>query len=291
MGSRYGGLKQLDPMGPSGETVLDYAVYDAMRAGFGRIVFVIRRDIERPFRETVGRRYAGHIELDYAFQELNDLPEGHAVPPGRTKPWGTAHALRAARHVVDCPFAVINADDFYGADAYRVLAGYFKQCESASQEPLCMVGYPLSHTLSEHGSVNRGICTGRDGKLESVGEVTEIQRAPDGRIRGLDSDGRLIDIEPEVPVSMNFWGFSPAIFSGLEAHFLAFLKERGNETKAECYIPSFVDTLIRAGTHECDLLTTSADWFGVTYPADKPHVQKQLKALTDARLYPSPLMT
>jgi hypothetical protein len=290
MGSRYGGLKQLDPMGPAGETVLDYSVFDAMRAGFGKVVFVIRRDIESAFRESIGRRYEQRIEIAYAFQQLDDLPAGYAVPQGREKPWGTAHALRAARDLITGPFAVINADDFYGADAYRVLAGYFPE-NSARKLPLCMVGYPLANTLSPHGSVNRGICESRAGKLLSVSEVTGIARQADGSITGTNERGERIVLEPDRLVSMNFWGFTSEIFQPLEEHFREFLKARGSELKSECYIPSFVDALIHNGVTECDLLETRASWFGVTYPQDKPVVQERLGELIRQGAYPTPLMS
>lgn len=290
MGSRYGGLKQLDPMGPHGETVLDYSVHDALRAGFGKVVFVIRRDIEEPFRKTIGKRYEHQAELDYVFQDLNDLPEGHTVPEGRHKPWGTAHALRAARHSVTGPFAVINADDFYGADAYRVMAEYFAGCAASNQAPLAMVGYPLSHTLSEHGAVNRGICRSDNGKLQSVEEVTDIQMDRTGTVLGSNRKGEEIRLDPESLVSMNFWGFSDLLFQPLERHFSNFLKYEAHVLNAEFYIPSFVDDMIARENAVCDLLQTSANWFGVTYPGDKPFVQQHLRELIEQGVYPSPLL-
>lgn len=290
MGSRYGGLKQLDPMGPAGETVLDYAVYDALRAGFTRVVFVIRRDIESAFRESIGKRYEQHIEIAYAFQQLDDLPPGHRVPDGRVKPWGTAHAVRAARDIITGPFAVINADDFYGAHAYCVLAGYFPE-NSSRRLPLCMVGYPLANTLSAHGSVNRGICESRAGKLLSVSEVTGIARQADDTISGTNERGERIELEPDRLVSMNFWGFTADLFPLLEKHFLEFLTAHGGELSSEFYIPSFIDALIRSGETSCDLLETRATWFGVTYPQDKPVVQERLRGLIRQGAYPTPLMS
>ncbi|NDV63001.1 NTP transferase domain-containing protein [Puniceicoccales bacterium CK1056] len=291
MGSRYGGLKQLDPMGPNNETVLDYSVHDAMRAGFGKVVFVIRRDIEEAFRESIGKRYEKQVEIGYAFQELDDLPAGFLVPEGRTKPWGTAHALRAARDQVIGPFAVINADDFYGADAYRVLADYFSSNKGSGKLPMCMVGYPLVNTLSEHGSVNRGICESRDDQLLSVREVTGIARKENAIITGEEADGKPVELDPKSLVSMNFWGFTAEIFDPLESAFSAFLETYGEEPKSEFYIPAFIDELIRTGKTSCDLLQTSASWFGVTYPGDKPIVQQRLRELIADDVYPSPLMS
>lgn len=289
MGSRYGGLKQLEPMGPHGETLLDYSVHDALRAGFGKVVFVIRRDIEDPFRKTVGKRYQDRIEIDYAFQDLHDLPGDHTLPEGRSKPWGTAHAILAARDVVTGDFAVINADDFYGADAYAVIAEYFRTCTAGNRAPLCMVGYSLDRTLSNHGSVNRGLCTGSNGLLQSVEEIIDIERDREGTILGTDNNGREIRLQPEAPVSMNFWGFSKQIFNPLERHFINFLKHHGGALSREFYIPTFVDDMIAHEGVNCDLLQTSASWFGVTYPGDKPFVQEHLQALIDTGVYASPL--
>ena len=290
MGSRYGGLKQLDPMGPHGETVLDYSVYDAVRAGFGRVVFVIRRDIEKAFRETVGKRYEKRVDIDYAFQELDDLPEGYSVPEGRTKPWGTAHAVRAARQTVRGPFAVINADDFYGAGAYRRLNDYFGHCASHNRAPFAMVAYQLANTLSRHGPVNRGLCQLGDGQLRKVEEMTDIQRDRQGTILGTDASGSEVSLPEDAPVSMNFWGFSDLLFNPLERHFVDFLKYGPRGLTAEFYIPTFVDDLITREGAACDVLETDAHWFGVTYPGDKPFVQQHLGDLIRDKVYPSPLL-
>jgi hypothetical protein len=292
MGSRYGGLKQMDPMGPNGETVLDYSVFDAIRAGFGKVVFVIREDFAEAFREGVGTRFAGRIEVDYAFQKLNDLPDGFSIPQGREKPWGTAHAVRAARHVIDGPFAVVNADDFYGADAYQVIARWFASLtEDGGKSHYSMVGYPLKNTLSDHGAVNRGICrTGDDRLLTDVEEVVEIARGDDGVARGTRLDGSIAEIADDSPVSMNFWGFTRSFFDQIEAHFTGFLRERGGEMKSECYIPTVVDDLIRRDEADCLVLDTSARWFGVTYPDDKPHVVESIAGLVADGTYPSPLV-
>jgi hypothetical protein len=291
MGSRYGGLKQMDPMGPCGETVLDYSVFDAIRAGFGKVVFIIREDFADAFKDSVGARFAGRIEVDYAFQKLDDLPLGFRVPEGRTKPWGTAHAVRAARHVTQGPFAVINADDFYGADAYQSVARWFASTAGdAAKDHYAMVGYPLRNTLSDHGSVNRGICqTDADGLLTEVEEVVDIARDADGIARGTALDGSRLEIADRCPVSMNFWGFTRPFFDQLEEHFTAFLREKGGEQKSECYIPTVVDDLIRRGTADCRVLDTTSSWFGVTYPEDKPHVVASIAKLVAAGDYPSPL--
>jgi len=284
MGSRYGGLKQLDPMGPSGQTMLDYAVQDAARAGFSKVVFVIRRDFEAAFRRQVGGRYADQVEVAYAFQAIDDLPEGFRAPEGRVKPWGTAHAVRAARAVVAEPFAVINADDFYGRAAYEEMAGHLSGLEDLGRLDLSMVGYRLDRTLSPHGSVNRGICRLNGDRLQSVREYTDIRLDPDGILRGEPPSGGRERLEPEATVSMNFWGFTPALFQDLEAGFIRFLEARGGEAKSEYYIPAVVDDLISKG-RECRVLPTESPWFGVTYPEDKPRVVECIRRLTEAGDY------
>jgi hypothetical protein len=290
MGSRYGGLKQIDPMGPSGETVLDYSVFDAIRAGFSKVIFVIREDFAEAFREAVGARFAGKIEVAYAFQKLDDLPEGFTVPEGREKPWGTSHAILAARHEIDRPFAVINADDFYGADAYQQAASFLRSDPPKDQKhPCALVGYQIVNTLSDHGAVNRGICQIADGLLQGVEEVVEISRKDTHEIEGRGIDGRACLIDEEVVVSMNLWAFPVSFLDDLMAHFTRFLQDRGTELKSECYIPTVVDDLINSGGVDCHVLETSSSWFGVTYPADKPHVVACIKALVDAGEYPTPL--
>lgn len=291
MGSRYGGLKQMDPMGPNGETVLDYSVYDAIRAGFTRVVFIIREDFADAFKEGVGGRFANRIQVDYAFQRLDDLPAGFSVPAGRAKPWGTAHAVRAARDIVAEPFAVINADDFYGRDAYQRAAEFLKNPGSdTTLSHYAMVGYPLENTLSAHGDVNRGICE-RDaaGLLTEVEEYVAIERESDGTVRGNALDGTRRPITENTPVSMNFWAFTPCFFEKLEAEFTAFLSASGSAEKSECYIPSVVDALIRSGKADCRILDTTSHWFGVTYPADKPHVVESIQRLIAAGEYPASL--
>lgn len=289
MGSRYGGLKQIDAMGPAGETVLDYSIFDALRAGFGDVVFVIRRDILEPFRATVGARWEPRIPCRYVFQELDDVPAPFAVPAGRAKPWGTAHAIRAARDAIRGPFAAINADDFYGADAFRVLAQDLAD-ESQPAAAHAMAAFRLDQTLSENGTVSRGVCLSNgDGLLAGIEEHTQVARNADGR--GLADlaapDAPLTGAEP---VSMNCWGFRPSIFGELESAFVDFLSSpQATAPKAEFTIPAVIDGMIRSGRGTVALLPTTSRWFGVTYHDDKPLVQAAVRALVAAGTYPSPL--
>lgn len=290
MGSRYGGLKQLDPMGPNGEVILDYSVYDAIRAGFGKVVFVIRRDFEDAFKDQVGARFTGKIEVDYAFQSLDDLPRGFCVPEGRVKPWGTAHALRAARHVIKEPFGVVNADDFYGADAFQKAAQFLTSLQSTEgRAHYGMIGYPLKNTLSDHGDVNRGICGIKEGYLDSVEEFTKIIKEQDGVCRGNSLHGERKEVDPEELVSMNFWVFPTSFISEVEEHFTRFMSAHGSEPKSECYIPTVVDELIHRGTADCRVIRTSANWLGVTYPSDKPAVVESIANLVKQGAYPAKL--
>jgi len=277
MGSRYGGLKQLDGVGPAGETILDYAVFDALRAGFGRLVFVIRRDFESLFREQIGARYAGRVPVDYAFQSLEDLPEGFQLPPGREKPWGTGHAVWAARNAVAGNFAVINADDFLGRDAFAQLAGFFAQPEADH----AMVGYRLGNTLSEQGAVSRGVCqVSAEGELTAVIEHTGIHGEDVGA--GRPFSGAEI-------VSMNCWAFQPSFWEGLERQWQAFLAEAVSVPKSEFYLPAAVSAEINAGRTRVAVRATSANWFGVTYREDKPIVAATLARLVAEGEYPAPL--
>ena len=280
MGSRYGGLKQFDPMGPNGETLLDYSVFDALRAGFGRVVFVIRQDFSVAFKARVGARYAGRIDVDYVFQDLHDVPDGFSVPSERVRPWGTLHAVLAARNAVDGPFAVINADDFYGLDAYRQVTRFFSCADpTAGSGHYCMVGYPIGHTLSASGGVNRGICLETDGFLTSVEEHTGIISGTDGRCQGDNLQGERVVFSADALASMNFWGFTPDVFERMGRFFADFLHARGDESNAECYIPSAVDHLVRAGEADCRILKTDGTWFGVTYPQDKPASMENIRRL------------
>jgi len=290
MGSRYGGLKQMDPMGPNGETVLDYSVYDAIRAGFDRVLFVIRRDFEQAFRDHVSARFADRIQVDYAFQELNDLPSGFTVPPGREKPWGTAHAVLAARDQITGPFAMINADDFYGRDSYEKLAAFLRGASTGGDRAhFCMIGFRLGNTLSDFGSVARGVSRqNADGKLETVVEMTKIFRTPGGAENRQD-EANPVALSGDELVSMNMWGFTPDLMPLLDAKFTAFLHASGTELKSECYIPLVVDELIREGLCEVDVLPTASAWFGVTYREDKPFVSASIAKLIAEGRYPESL--
>lgn len=277
MGSRYGGLKQLDPVGPSGETILDYAVFDAIRAGFGRVVFVIRRDFETVFREQIGGRYADQIEVDYAFQSLDQLPVGASLPAEREKPWGTGHAVWCAREVIPGSFAAINADDFLGRDAFAQLAGFL----AAPDADHAMVGYRLGNTLSEQGSVSRGVCAvGEDNLLREVIEHTGIAREDVGAGRTFTGD--------EI-VSMNCWAFQPSFWEGLDRQWQEFVSTRLPEPKAEFYLPGAVSAEIAADRTTVRVRPTTASWFGVTYREDKPRVQATLTAMVDQGEYPASL--
>lgn len=289
MGSRYGGLKQLDPMGPHGETVLDYSVFDALRAGFNKVVFVIRRDFEEEFKTKVGSKFDQKVNVQYAFQDLHDLPDGYTVPEGRVKPWGTTHAVLAAESQIDGPFAMINADDFYGRDAYAKLAENLKTLRPKNGiTQYSMVGFKLRNTLSEHGSVSRGVCTSKEGKLTTVTEMSKIFKTPTGASNQEDPNNP-VELTGEELVSMNFWGFTTDLFPQLHVAFEDFLKNHGADPKSESYIPKVVDALIKTGQAEVEVLETTSTWFGVTYPEDKNIVVKSIKELTDAGEYPSPL--
>lgn len=287
MGSRYGGLKQVDPVGPSGEAILDYSVFDAKRAGFGKVVFIIRKDFEDVFREKVGAKYENEMEVAYAFQDLADLPAPWAVPEGRSKPWGTAHAIRSARDVVSEPFAAINADDFYGRDAFAKL-GAFLSAPAAADGKLhfAMVGYNLSLTLSDHGSVARGICTvDGSGYLAGVEEMTKLVRAGDCA-ENREDPASPARVPLDARVSMNLWGFTPELFTELEKRFPAWLAVNGAKEKSEWYIPFVVDEMIKDGTADAKVLPTESSWFGVTYREDRPLVVDAIRKLVDAGEYP-----
>ena len=288
MGSRYGGLKQLDPMGPNGETLMDYSVFDALRANFGKVVFIIRKDIEEAFKKQIGSKYEKFVPVEYAFQDLNDLPGGFKAPEGRVKPWGTGHAIYAARNVVKGPFVVINADDFYGQDGYQKLADFL--CSSKNNE-FAMCGFKMKNTASENGSVSRGLCTtNADGNLVDVVEHTKIVVENGKYISKLD-DGSSVEIPGEAVVSMNMWGFQDSLFDYLEELFTAFLKEKGTELKSEFYIPFVVDSLVKAGRCTTKVLVSESAWFGVTYPEDKPLVQESLRKLIGQGTYPEKLFS
>ncbi len=286
MGSRYGSLKQMDGVGPSGEAIIDYSIYDAIRAGFGKVVFVIRKSFGQEFREIfTPERFSKKVEVAYVYQELDNLPEGYTVPEGREKPWGTNHAVMMAAKEIHEPFAVINADDFYGADAYKVIGDCLRELDG-QRNRYCMVAYELSKTLSENGTVSRGVCSvGEGGFLEGMVERTQIERMPDGRIVYHDG-GADEPLAENTPVSMNLFGFTPEYFDYAEAFFKEFLAQRGSELKSECYMPSVVNKLIQEGTASLRVLYSSAQWFGVTYKADRAPLVKRIGELVEAGVYP-----
>jgi hypothetical protein len=283
MGSRYGGLKQIDPVGPNGETIIDYSIHDALRTGFGKVVFVIRHDIEQTFREVVGSKFEKRLPVEYAFQELNKIPAGFAVPPNRTKPWGTGHAILVAEPLIREPFAMINADDFYGAETFRVLGQYLGQVRNDSND-YAMVGFTLRQTLSEHGTVARGVCqVNGAGMLQQIVEMLKIEKRGTGARLG---DQELAGDEP---VSMNFWGFTPTLFSQLRVELESFLKLHGREEKSELLIPTVVNTLVHDGRARCKVLRTTSSWFGVTYKDDRPVIIEGIRKLIAAGEYPARL--
>ncbi|MDR1192323.1 MAG: NTP transferase domain-containing protein [Verrucomicrobiales bacterium] len=289
MGSRYGGLKQMDPMGPNGETVLDYSVYDAARAGFGSVTFIIRPDFADLFKQQVTAKFADKIPVRFAYQELTQLPAGFSVPAGREKPWGTGHAVLCARDAVPGRFAAINADDFYGADSYRQLARFLTADHDESRRAqFCMVGFRLDQTLSAHGSVARGICvTDAAGRLRSVNEMTKIVKTAAGAEN--QEAGNAATLSGAEPVSMNMWGFTPRYFDFLETAFAEFLRAQGGELKSEFFIPKHVDAIVQAGLADCRVLTTDSAWFGVTYREDRPLVMENIRRLIAAGAYPERL--
>ncbi len=288
MGSRYGGLKQLDGLGPNGETIMDYSVFDAIRAGFGKIVFVIRKDFENDFRNIVLKKYEGKVPCEVCFQSIDKVPAGSTYNTERTKPWGTNHAVLMAKDIIKEPFAVINADDFYGKESFEVLAQFLCSVEG-KHNAYCMAGYRVGNTLSENGSVSRGVCqTDADGFLTDVVERTSIERI-NGNIVFKDENGTLVQLHENTPVSMNMWGFTPEYFTYSEEAFKQFLKEHGQELKAEFYIPTVVNDLIVAGKATCKVLDTTAKWFGVTYAQDRQGVVDKIANLIQKGIYPHKL--
>jgi len=285
MGSRYGGLKQIDPVGPAGETIIDYSIFDAMRAGFGKLVFVIRKDIEQQFREIVGARFEKRIAVEYVFQELDKLPAPYRLPAGRTKPWGTTHAILMAEGVIRENFAAINADDFYGQEAYQVLAKHL----IAGTADYAMVGFILKNTLSAHGSVARGVSrVDAHNYLTNIVEMMKIE--PDGSgAKNTEADGQVTKLTGDEAVSMNFWGFTPALFPQIKVEFEKFLKKAGGEQKSECYIPATVGELVTSGRARCKVLRSSDSWFGVTYREDRPQVVESIRQLIAQGKYPEQL--
>lgn len=288
MGSRYGSLKQLDPLGPNGETIMDYSVYDAMRAGFGKVVFVIRESFADDFSREVLSKFDKEIPCEVCYQSIDKIPAGYDVNPERSKPWGTNHAVLMAKDIIHEPFAVINADDFYGHESFEVLAEFLKSVENKKNE-YCMIGYRITNTLSESGSVNRGICqTDKDGNLTGVVERIDIEEKG-GRIVCPDGQGQEIILEPDALVSMNMWGFTPDYFDYAEQDFGLFLKQHGMELKSESYIPTVVNNLITSGKAKCKVLDTPSKWFGVTYADDRKQVVMKISELIRKGIYPQRL--
>jgi hypothetical protein len=289
MGSRYGGTKQLDGLGPSGETIMDYSVYDAIRAGFTKVVFVIRKSFEEAFRRDVVEKLRGRVAVELVYQEIDHVPPGTMVHPERTKPWGTAHAMLMAKDVIREPFAVINADDFYGRESYAMVADFLKGQSASETMEYCMAGYRLSNTLSAHGSVSRGICrVDARGYLASVTEHTSIRREAGGKVFS-HGEGRPKPLRDEDVVSMNFWGFTPGIFDHANRMFEEFMRDRAKELKSELYIPGVVDQLIGERKARVKVLPSPARWFGVTYQEDRPEAVKELRSLTESGTYPRKL--
>ncbi len=291
MGSRFGGLKQIKPVGPSGETIMDYSVFDAARAGFGRIVFIIRKDMEQDFREVAGKRFEKRFDVSYAFQQLDDLPDGIAPPTGRTKPWGTGHAVLAARDEIKEPFAVINADDFYGASSYAELSSFLADHKDTAPASFAMVGYELRATLSEAGAVNRGVCECTpDGWLERITEVEKIHKdGQDGLVE--NEDGSKTRVDGTTPVSMNLWGFTPALIDDLQRRFTAFMQENSTSEKAEFYLPAAVQGMMDDNLAQVKVLSSRDAWCGVTNPDDLQRVRDKIASMIANGKYPDKLWT
>ena len=291
MGSRYGGLKQLDGLGPNGETIMDYSIYDAIKAGFGKIVFVIRKDFEQDFREKILSKYEGHVPVELCLQSLDALPEGFTCPEGRVKPWGTNHAVLMAKDVIREPFCVINCDDFYNRDAFMVIGKFLADLPEGSKNRYAMVGFRVGNTLSDNGTVARGICSKDDNEcLTTVVERTEIMRV-DGSVCYKDEQGQWVAVDDNTPVSMNMWGFTPDYFTHSEEYFKGFLSDPANmaNPKAEFFIPLMVNKLINDGTATVKVLDTTSKWFGVTYAADRQSVVDKIQTLVNEGVYPEKL--
>ncbi len=286
MGSRYGGLKQVDPVGPSGEAIIDYSIYDAIRAGFQKVVFVIRRDIEDAFKTNIGDKFASRIATDYVYQELNALPPGYEVPPTRNKPWGTGHAILLAADAVSTPFGVINADDFYGSNSFSRLYQSLVDTDTSVSYEYSMVGFPLKNTLSQHGFVSRGVCETTDSNLlKRLVERTHIERKENGIVY-TDSDGAFHHLTGEEIVSMNMWGFSPSVFGFLQEQFEVFLKTQITEESAEFFIPFVINSLIAEKKAQVRILSTDDSWVGITYREDREHVIQHIQELIQTGVYP-----
>jgi len=280
MGSRYGGLKQLDSVGPNKETIIDYSIYDAIRSGFNKVVFIVREEFHKEFRTLISDKFSDQIKVDFAFQELSNLPEGYTAPKDRVKPWGTGHAILTAKDIIKEPFVAINGDDFYGFESFKVVANYYQN----GGDQFSMVAFQLDNTLSDFGSVTRGLCTINGDTLNTVIETGGLKMSNEG----MESDRKIV-LNGKEPVSMNVWGFTPDLFTYLESMFSKFLEKEGNELKSEYLIPSVVNTLIKTGEKNVHILHSSAKWFGVTYKEDKPYVTKQINELIKKGIYPNKL--
>ncbi len=293
LGSRFGGgIKQLAKLGPSGEIIMDYSIHDAIEAGFDKIVFIIRKDIEKDFREIIGNRIEKVAKCEYAFQEIDKLPEGYSVPDGRTKPWGTAHALIQVRDLIDCPFAVINADDFYGKEGFKLIHDYLvnQMDEDASAFDICMAGYIVGNTLSDNGTVNRGVCRmGENDYLKEINETYDIEKRADGSLVGSDANGNEVRVDGDAIVSMNMFGLPEKFLDTLIENFPAWLDKNGKEMKSEYLLPQEISGLMQEGKATVRVLKDRDKWFGVTYAEDKEAVQKSLKDLVDKGVYPASL--
>lgn len=293
MGSRYGGMKQIDPVGKNGEIIIDYSLFDAMRAGFRQVIFIIQRKNEADFRQVIGDRISRYMQVEYAFQELDDLPKGFSLPDGRVKPWGTGHAVWACRKMIDAPFAVINADDFYGKEGFEQIYRFLSSVEDTEKYQYAMVGYTLKNTLTDNGFVSRGVCRTENGKLVDITERTRIEKDPAGIGAKFSEDGgeTWSPLDPESVVSMNLWGFTPGILQEMEMRFAAFLKKTlvENPEKGEFYLPGVVSQLLEEDKAEVQVLRSHDKWYGVTYREDKPVVQAALARMMEEGVYPDPL--
>ena len=281
MGSRYGGLKQLDKVGPNGETIIDYSLYDAIQAGFTKVIFIIRRDFEDQFKLQITNKYLGKFAVEFAFQDIDDLPNGFSCPSGREKPWGTGQAILSARNLINEPFVVINGDDYYGQESFKVIADYYNN----GGAQFSMVAFRLDKTLSDFGAVTRGVCNVENNKLDTVVETENLEKKGN-----YISTNRNITLDGSEPVSMNMWGFTPSLFNYLHEDFVNFLNDEGNELKSEFLIPTVINNLVQNNQEKVYVLRSNASWFGVTYKEDKPFVIKRIQELFDSGVYSSPLL-
>jgi dTDP-glucose pyrophosphorylase len=289
IGSRYGSMKQTEQFGPSGETITDYSIFDSQRAGFGKVVFVISPSMEEEFKTSYIKKFPPHLEIDYVIQSIDKIPAGTAVSPERKKPWGTAHAVLMAAGKIDTPFAVINADDFYGRESYKIIADYLTSTVEEDMLELCLAGYPIKNTLSKHGTVSRGVCeTDSHGYLTVITERTKIKESAKG-IVNLEEDGGELLLPSNCMVSMNLFGFTPAIFRHLDIQFNEFIKKSSMDPRSELYIPLVVDNLNKSGLARTRVLKTDATWFGVTYKEDRPMVLEMIASLIRSGVYPDNL--